>query len=908
MFGRKQGKIDKSINSTAEKSKDKRESKRDAKKKIKRLRSAQNVIQYNEMLQNGICVLDEDVYSKSVKFEDINYRIATDDVKDNILRNYTSFLNSLGNNVDMSLVINNRLLNKEEFERNIMMQFKSDGLDSIRSEMNQHLMENMAKGNNSVVSDKMFVFSVQDDNYLNAEKDLLNLEKDFIKQLKNLGCEAQSMNGLDRMRELHSITKPGEKFERTYEDLRPDASTKDWITPYSFHFYKEHFEMGDRYCTALTILDYPTWMGDDLIHELCNLECNLVITIHMKALSKDEALDKINKKEMMTTSQIKSELDRRHQRGDFTDTISLKLEEQANSVKDWKEAISEGNERMFRTQMVILVNASSLDEMNAIKKDVLRVGKRCSLSFATMEYEQEMGFNAVLPLGIPLKGLYHNLASSNLAYHVPFTSKELLEEDHPVFYGINQTTNNMILANRMQLKNRNGFVIGSTGSGKSFVVKKEITSILLNDEKSDIIIIDPQGEYKELKDTLNSISGRKICDELTVNAGSNIYFNPFEIDVQQESYLKDKAEFVQMIMAEMIGNGYLTPEQLSIIDRVVLEMYRNYEEKLHAGNLAEAYMPTLTVFYDELGKIDNPVAKQMHTALWIYVHGTYNLFAHESNVDTNSRVLIYNVKDLGDTIKRLGYKVILESIKNKVFENYEKGRRTWVYIDEIYQLLQDKYSENFFYQFFKYVRKFNAAATGITQDSIDLLRTPDSASFLQNSRFYILLSSEPNDLLQMKALLNLSEEQYRYVQTAPTGGGLIRYGNTIIPFADEYPKDTIGYRMWNTDPDKNEKKDNHLHELQKKARKVQETQREMRIEREQKQMERNESILRSTQHTESSEAIEQPRPVASPEVIQEPVSPIHPEKEGQTEEQTSIPQSNPSLDIRSRYTFDPDEY
>lgn len=836
MFKRKQGKIEKSTKHTAENTE---ESKRDAKKRIRRQRIAQNVIKYNAMLENGICCMDDDVYSKCVMFKDINYQIAPDETKRVIIEQYRNMMNSLGNDVDVSLVINNRLINREEFENSIIMGHRGDGLDLIRSEMNQHLLENMHRGNNSIMSEKMFVFSCRENNYLDAEKTLNNVEKDFMNQLNEMGCEVEKMDGLDRLRSLHYIMKPGEVFDHSYEDLTPESSTKDWICPYAFHFKKDYFEMDDRYCCVMTLLNYPSWMQDNLIHELSKIEYNLVITLHTQIQTKDESIEQLARHSMMIDSQIEGERNKRHAKGDFSDTLPIKIEAQAESINEWRQAIVKGDERMFQTQLVVLINASSYDEMNQVRRDVERIGKRCSVEFIVMDLEQEMGLNAALPLGLPKEGLGRNLLTDNIANIVPFTSKELLQTNKPIFYGINQTTNNMILCNRSNLQsNGNGFILGRPGAGKSFVTKKELTWILLNDEDADIIIVDPQGEYRVVAETINRYSNHKICDVLEISSTSKLYFNPFDGDISQEDFVKDKANFIQTIMAEMLGNGYLSPEQKSIIDQVVNAIYQEYEFKLQQRDFENAYMPTLKTFYEALGTIDNPIAKQMQTALWIYVYGSYDLFAHESNIKADSRLMVYDIHNIGSTIQTLGFKIVLESIRDRVYKNKKLKKRTYVYIDEIYKLLGDEYSENFLYEFWKWVRKFNVYVTGMTQNVTDLLRSTNGSAMLQNSSFYIILGQDANDLMQLKALLRLSEDQVRYVLTARPGAGLIRFDNTIIPFADDFPKNTICYEMWNTDPDKQNEKSSELSSLQDEARNVQRKRRlsNRMTEREQKEV------------------------------------------------------------------------
>lgn len=832
MFLKNQEKTNKSTNSTVEKS----ENIRDAKKRIKRARIAQNVIRYKEILEDGICCMDDDLYSRAVKFTDINYQIATNEMKEQIIAMYSDFLQSLGNDVDVSLVINNRSLNKEEFEKNIIMPHRADGLDIIRAELNQRVRDNMELGNNSIVSEKMFTFTCKERNYLEAKKTLDLLAENFCDQLSNLGCEAEVMSGLERLETLASITFPARAFDFKYSDLSVGNSTKDFITPYSFDFKKDYFMMGERYCCAMVIQNYPTWLKDDLIYELSKIDANLVMTFHMQLQSKEDSIALINRTYEKVDMQIQAENEKNLARANFSGTLPPNLRSQSEAVNTWRKLVEDNDQRVFNCQFLVLVNAKSEDELNDITSLVERTGKKLTCDFIKMDYEQEIGFNCALPLGLPKEGLSRPLLTNNCAYVMPFTSQELLHENQPIFYGINKTTGNMILCNRKGLTNRNAFIMAPSGTGKSFIAKKEITPLFLGDPNANIIIIDPQGEYKKLVDGLNKYSKTNECQIIPVYPTSEFHFNPFDGDISRADFLSRKVEVAIVMMAQMVGvNGYLSGEQISIIDQIVHSMFLDYETVL-TTDPKNAHMPTLKTFHEYLCNYEGDVAHQMYKGLWTYVKGVNDLFAHESNVNINSRMVVFDIHDMSESIKPLATKIILETIKEQVLKNDEQGKDTWVYIDEIYRLLDNEYSENFLYEFWKWVRKFGGACTGITQDVIDLLRSDKTSTMLANSDFFIMLHQEKLDLVQLKGLLNLSDEQCTYVSTCPKGSGLIRYGGTIVPFTDKFPKDTICYELWNTDPEDKKKLE------EKRIRKLQEE--SLRLQKEQREKEEHEAKMR----------------------------------------------------------------
>lgn len=813
-----------STNNNAQNTGNKRKNKSEEKKRIKRERIAQNVIKYKMMLEDGICVMDDDLYSRAIKFTDINYQICTDQEKELIVARYSSLLQSLGNDIDVSLVVNNRLINKEEFEQKIVMQNECDGLDVIRSEMNKHIQDNMEAGRNLIVSDKMFTFTCKERNVADARKTLDNIAKDFQSQLANLGCKTEILDGKQRLEIIHSITRPKRDFNFDYGTLAPSETTKDYISPYAFSFHKDYFEMDDRYCSVMVLQNYPTWLQDKLIYELSSLQSNIVMSFHMQIKTKEEAISLINLTSQKVDMQIDAENQKNLERANFSGKLPPKLKAQSESVDQWRTFIEDNDQRMFQCQLVVLVSGSTYDEMKNIRQDVDRKAKQMSADFLTMNYEQEIGFNSALPIGLPKEGLGRNLLTDNCARIMPFTSQELLQENNPMFYGINRTTNNMILCHRKHLANANGFILGKSGMGKSFLVKKEFTWLFLKDRKSKIIIIDPQGEYKKVAHDLNAYANNNECQILEVNNYSNLHFNPFDGDITQDDFLQRKAEIIIVMMAEMVGHGVLTGEQMSITDQVVHEIYRQYEYNL-ANHPEKAVMPTLRTFYEELGKVKGDTAQEMYRSLWTYVNGSHSLFAEQSNVNITARMVVFDISQLSETVRTLASKVILENIREQVLRNNQQGYETWVYVDEIYRVINDEYSENFLYEFWKWVRKFGGAITGISQDVTDMLTSQKTCAMLSNSEFYIMLGQDPIDLMQLKTLLNLSEDQYNSVATAQRGQGLLRYGTTIIPFEDPFPRDTKCYEMWNSDSVKErEDRQEKMRQLQARAKMIQEEQ------------------------------------------------------------------------------------
>lgn len=777
---------------------------KEKKNEVVRIRSVQNAFKYNQMLKNGVCVMDDDLCSMSILFSDTNFSMAPEETKINIFTRYMEILNSLSTDkAGISLTINNRLVNEEQFRKKMIIPLASDGLDDLRMELNQQRLDDLSKGHNKIVAEKIMTVTVNADNVVEAKRDLDKAAYDLEGSFQSLGSECSVMSGKERLETLYSVIKPGKHLDFEYEYLGPGDSTKDFICPYAMDFGEspQYFRMDDRYCQVLYLSSWATEMTESFFESLMALEHNLMITLHMSVVPRGQDVSHIQYiiDDMRAN---RSKMIRRDRRqggdGDVPDQIEFEYQQAMELLKD----VQERNQRLFHVQLLVMINASSKDEMDFVSKDVQSVASKRGFQFLPMSYEQEEAFNAVLPIGRPKDKLGRTTVSKVCSVMIPFTTKEIRANESTIYYGSNPISRNMILANRRELANPSGWILGKPGFGKSWSAKEESMAVLLQNPNADIFFIDPQGEYRHLAEELNKISMREKFTVLKVDMMSNLHFNPFEVDLSDPEWLKRKSEFLLFVIAEMIGQGELSATQKSLVDRIVHKVYQEYTMALESGH--ETRVPTLKDFYNKMNEYAeetmNPVAADIAESLWIFVNGSIDLFAHESNVDMSSRFIVFDISELGDSIRTLAMKVILETLEQRVRENHLSGKPTYVYIDEIYLLLKDAYSENFLNEFWKWCRKFGGVVTGITQNVSELLESTQATSMLSNSEFCIMLAQGHDDVQKLQILFNLSDEQARSLLSAGKGSGLIKYGTTIIPFKNSFPKDTRLYEIWNTDP------------------------------------------------------------------------------------------------------------
>lgn len=754
-------------------------------------RNVQNAIHYDMMMKNGTCSLGNDLYSKTIRLQDINYQIAMEEDQMNIYSKYMENLNALGQENGIQLTVHNKKIDAEEFEKEIFMKEKEDGFDSYRNEFNQ-VVKRKLKNGNKIISEKLLTFTVKEDSYEEGDKALKLLENEFRNKFSEMQCEIESMKGYDRLETIYSMWNPDKKFFFNYDQLNDTFTTKDAIAPDMLNFQasSQWFQINDRYAKVLYLKNWSTELSDQLIQSLTRIEHNITISFHMKAIPRGDDIALVKRQIAKMEAQTMEEQRKAIDKGYNPEMIPMDLKYSYTEGQILRDDVEQRNQRLFECQFLIMINANSKEELDDIQKQVETTCKKMSCEVGVLSYRQEEAMNAVIPLGINMKYLARTLTTSVCAIMIPFTSQELMEKGtNSVYYGLNAITNNLIVANRTLLGNPSGWIFGKPGFGKSFAAKKELSWVWLN-SKDDIVAIDPQNEFSKLGKTFYGST-------IHVDTKNNVHLNPFDGDMRDHNFVKTKAEFAQILMAEIVGGGLLDAEQKGIIDVSIRLMYDEYQQKILRGE--EVEMPTLDDFQKILENREEKKSKTMALALSPYVTGgTYDLFSGQNNQDIHNRLTIYNILELPETMRTLAMKVILETLRMKILYNFKKRIRTWVYIDEIYLLLKDEYSSNFLYEFFKWARKFGAIITGITQNVEDLLNSPKARTMLSNSEFLILLNQAASDREELASLLNLSNEQSRCISNSKKGSGLIKFGNAIIPFMDEFEKDTKLYSLWNT--------------------------------------------------------------------------------------------------------------
>ena len=672
--------------------------------------TAQQTIPYLAMYPDGICKVTEKKYSKSIAYDDINYQLAQADDKTAIFENWCDFLNYFDATVSVQLSFINRGTRSGGAEEVVAIPAQNDAFNSIRTEYADMLKHQLAKGNNGFVKSKYITFSVEADNLNAAKARLARIETDILNNFKVLGAAARPMTGYERLEALHSVFHPeGEPFRFSWEWLTPSGlTTKDFIAPSSFRFGEgRYFRMG-RKIGAVSFLEIlAPELNDRMLADILDLETGIVVNLHIKSIDQTEAIKTIKRK-ITDLDKMKIEEQKKAVRSGYDmDIIPSDLAMFGGEAKNLLQDLQSRNERMFLLTFLVVNMA---DTKRKLENDIFAaagIAQKYNCALTRLDYQQEAGLMSSVPLGENLIPIQRGLTTSSTAIFIPFITQELFQRGAALYYGLNALSSNMILCDRKRLKNPNGLILGTPGSGKSFAAKREITNaFLITDD--DIIICDPEAEYYPL---VRRLHGQVI----RISPTSTQYVNPMDINLnysEDDNPLALKSDFLLSLCELVIGGKEgLMPVEKTVIDRSVRNVYRPF---LAAPDPAK--MPILGDLYDELLRQPEPEAARVAAALELYVSGSLNVFNHRTNVELSNRLVCFDIKQLGKQLKKLGMLIVQDQVWNRVTINRAEKKSTRYYMDEFHLLLKEEQTAAYSVEIWKRFRKWGGIPTAITQN------------------------------------------------------------------------------------------------------------------------------------------------------------------------------------------------
>lgn len=786
------------------KKKDKRSRKVEKEKEKKDFaKKVLNTIPYKKILFDDIFFLGKKMYSKAYTFDDINFNLSDEEQQYMYLERYIEFLSILDDTVDCQICCWNSQINMEDFKKKTLIPTKADDLFEYRYEFNSRVLEeNIRKGQNAIQKHMYITLTIKAPDEETAKRRFKSLDITATNTFNRIGnTNMRVLTSQERVEMLKDF------FVGTDDMPVPQLTERDfakgidklYCAPDYFDFKKDYFMFNNTYAKTIYIREYPSTATSEILTELLATGIEIMVTTNIETYDSAEARKLVQHQiTAIDTDMAKREV-KAAQHGNFSNQMPQRIKNQRDAMVSVYDKITMKDQKLFMTNMQILIKAESFEELNNNLEVIESTLKRSGCIKGEMAWEQEHGMCDCLPVGYQRKfGWLRTMPSESVAIFMPFNVKEM-QMENSVYYGLNMLSHNIILFDRMKgLVNPSGFVLACPGSGKSFTVKREIVNVFLGYDDADILVIDPEREYWKLAEAFGG-------EVVKFSNGSKNHINPFDFDFrlledEEIDIIADKCQLLTSFISCMDSKHPLNAQEKSFVDRCVRKAYAKSNV---LTTLDPADMPTLGTFLECMKEETENINKDMKDKLIItvdmYVNGSAKYFDNQTNVNTKSRFIAYDIRDLNGNLKTQSMLLILDYIWNRLSENRDKGRKTYIYFDEAHLLFQDEYSLDYLRMLWKRARKYGGVLTGITQNVEDLLKDDKSRSMLSNSEFLVLLKQNPTDAAKLQDILHFTDSEIQYVNDTPAGHGiLVLGGKTKIPFYDEFPKDTKLYSMMTT--------------------------------------------------------------------------------------------------------------
>lgn len=760
---------------------------RQDKEKYKVPRKVQDIIPIERIWKDGIFKVGNK-FSKTFKFTDINYLVASREDKESMFLTYSELLNSLDSGATTKITVYNQTVNQSNFEESILMPMRGDELDVYRREYNKMLMDK-AMGANCIMQVKLITISVAKKDIKEARSYFARIGADLTAHFAALGSKCAELDADDRLRVFHDFFRPGDESAYSLSlstRMKLGHDFRDYICPDSLEKHSDYLKIGSKFARVIFLKDYASYIKDSMVTELTDLNRSLMFSIDINPIPTDEAVREVESRLLGVETNITNWQRRQNSNNNFSAVVPYDMELQRKESKEFLDDLTTRDQRMMFAVMTMVHTADTKEQLDSDTDAILSIARKHMCQMATLKYQQMDGLKTVLPFGVRKIDAFRTLTTESLAVFIPFKVQEIMDKGG-IYFGENAISHNLIMCNRENLMNQSTFILGVPGSGKSFSAKELIFFLLLNTD-DDILICDPEGEYASMLESM-----QQIASIVRVSAGGRDRLNAmYMVDGYGENNpIVVKSQFI-MSLVEQIDRKGVGPQQKSIIDRCTAAVYREAEET--------GIVPTLNTLRQKLLDQPEPEAKKIALSLELYTTGSLDIFGHGSNVDLDKRVVVFDIHGLGTQLKPAGLLVITDTMLNRVTLNWKKGKRTHVFIDEFHVVFENEFSAEFFNSAWRQFRKRNAYPTAITQNVEYLLDSVQASTMLSNSEFIIMLNQAASDREKLAKLLNISHEQMSYITNADSGCGLIKYGGALVPFVNRFPKDMQLYQLMTTRP------------------------------------------------------------------------------------------------------------
>lgn len=740
--------------------------------------------------EQGIFYHGKNTFTKQYLFSDVNYETLSEANKEEIVEKYSQIINTFSSGGRFKITLDNRVVDLETYATNSILKERGDDLDYLRLEHNKDIETKMINSNS--IDTRLILTLVEEaETWQEAENGFMQIEKSVRSKLRDIGSNLTPLSCDTRLKFLMEVYRP--KINAYEYDLRSSKfigrDYKDYICPDSCEVKDDKLILENQgeysYLRVMYVKEYGAYINDNVLYVTLSMPKNVCLSIDCRVVPLSEAKKTIEKKLFMIEDNITKWQAQQNKNDNFSAEIPYAYRTEKNEIEQMLSDLNERDQNLCETVVTILLMGKTEEELEQVTKALYSNCKDSGLEIAVARTMQVEGLNTALPVGCNEMLVNRTLITECLATLMPFRSTEM-QHENGVYYGINPLSKKPITINKQLFKNQNAFILGTSGSGKSFTAKNEILSTILKDDDTDVIIIDPESEYGKLVSKING-------EVIKLDASSTTYINALDLSKEYSKESNNpiavKSDFVITLIERMNGEK-LTAVEKSIIDRCLSRVYKDY---LRSNFTTEC--PTLVDLKEEFINQKEDEAQKLAKTIELFADGSLDMFGKKSNVNINNRLVCYDIRDLGENLKPLAMLVVLDSIFNRMASNMKKKRKTAVFIDEIYLMFQQESTEQYLMVLWKRCRKYGCSMTGITQNIEDLLLSDEARRMLANSDLLVLLSQNDGDRKALAELLNISDTQLPFL-SGGVGEGLLRLEQSVIlPFENKIPENTETYKL-----------------------------------------------------------------------------------------------------------------